>query len=52
MKKTTKKAINLVFSALKGRKTPSSASNFKFIAFFVVFFALLLIPLTKISASS
>jgi hypothetical protein len=52
MKKTTKKATSLVFSALKGRKTPSSASNFKFIAFFVVFFALLLIPLTKISASS
>jgi hypothetical protein len=51
MKKTTEKATSLVFSTLKGVKPPFSASNFKFIAFFVVFSALILIPTSKISAS-
>jgi hypothetical protein len=51
MKKTTKKATILNLLASKGILLPFDTANFKFIAFFVVFCALLLIPATKISAS-
>jgi len=52
MKKTTKQATNLAFSASKGVGIPFATSNLKFIAFFVIFFASLTLPTGKISAST
>lgn len=52
MKKTTKKATNFSFPVSKGALLPFDTTNLKFIAFFVVFFALLTIPATKILAST
>jgi len=52
MKKTTKPATNFSFPVSKGALLPFDTSNLKFIAFFVVFFALLTIPTGKILAST
>lgn len=52
MKKTTKPATNFSFPVSKGALLPFDTSNLKFIAFFVIFFALLTIPTIKISAST
>jgi hypothetical protein len=52
MKKTTKQATNLPFLTLTGSKLPVFVKNLKFIAFFVFFFASLLIPTIKILAST
>ncbi|MCJ7619394.1 MAG: hypothetical protein MUP64_04145, partial [Anaerolineae bacterium] len=52
MKKTTKKATNFSFPVSKDALLPFDTTNLKFIAFFVVFFALLTIPTGKILAST